>query len=77
MKAVQVMMDESLLEELDRVDEVRKEGRSAVIRRAVTAWLKGARERDIEAQYKRAYASGEGLGPDWAGWEDQGVWPDE
>ena len=70
-------MDEGLLDELDRAAEVRKEGRSAVIRRAVEAWLKRARERDIEAQYARAYGAGAGLGPDWDGWEDQGVWPDE
>jgi metal-responsive CopG/Arc/MetJ family transcriptional regulator len=77
MKPVQVMMDEALLDELDRAEDVRREGRSAVIRRAVHAWLHQVRERDIEAQYERAYGKGKALGKDWEGWEEQGEWPSE
>ena len=40
MKAIQVMLDERLLEKLDATDEVQHEGRSAVLRRAVEAYLR-------------------------------------
>lgn len=35
------------------------------------------RKDEIDEQYRRAYADGEGLGPEWEGWEEQGVWPPE
>jgi metal-responsive CopG/Arc/MetJ family transcriptional regulator len=75
MKAVQVMLDEALLARLDAQEAARGGGRSALIRQAVEAWLDQAREREIEAQYARAYGKGGGLGKDWEGWEEQGEWP--
>jgi metal-responsive CopG/Arc/MetJ family transcriptional regulator len=77
MKPVRFMMDETLLARLDRTGEVQRDGRSAVIRRAVDAWLAGDREREIEAQYTRAHETGTALGEGWEGWETQGEWPDE
>lgn len=76
MKAVQVMLEETLLERLDATEEVQREGRSAVLRRALGEYLERRRELMIRERYKRAYGN-DGLGQEYAGWEDQGVWPPE
>ena len=75
MKAVQVMLDERLLRELDATEEVRREGRSAVLRRALEAYLHRRRHAQIAEAYRRAYGTERGLGREWAGWEEQGAWP--
>jgi len=75
MKPVQISFDEELLEELDRSEEVKREGRSAVLRRAVKEYLDRRRRRSIADQYRRAYAKDRGLGDEYEGWEDQGEWP--
>jgi predicted transcriptional regulator len=72
MKAVQITMDEALLAQLDENEEVKRRGRSAVIRAAVEAWLKQRREEKIVEEYRRAYADSGGLGAEWDGWEEQG-----
>jgi len=77
MKAIQVMLDERLLATLDATEEVRKEGRSAVLRRAVEAYLRERRRAAIGAQYRNAYRGSKGLGKEFGGWEEQGAWPDE
>ena len=71
------MLDERLLEKLDATDEVRKEGRSAVLRRAVEAYLGQRQRASIGNQYRKAYRGNRDLGKEFAGWEEQGVWPDE
>lgn len=76
MKAIQIMFDEGLLKKLDATEEVRKEGRSAILRRAVAAYLSQRRRASIATQYRKAYRGGEGLGREFRGWEEQGVWPD-
>lgn len=75
MKAIQVTFDESLLAELDASEEVRREGRSAVLRRATAEYLARRRREDIAASYARAYGDEAGLGEEFGGWEDQGQWP--
>lgn len=77
MKAVQVMLDERLLTELDATEEVRREGRSAVLRRALAAYLRRRRRETIADRYAQAYRDDDALGTEWAGWEEQGVWPVE
>lgn len=78
MKPIQVMFDEELLAELDATEEVRRDGRSAVLRRAVVQYLRKRRSAEIRDRYRAAYASDDaGLGEEFAGWEDQGTWPDE
>lgn len=77
MKAVEVMFDETLLSRLDEDQEVRRVGRSAFLRRLVVEYLSRRREAAIDAQYRKAYADGGGLGPELDGWEDEAVWPDE
>ena len=70
-------MDEPLLRRLDADDEVKQVGRSEVLRRAATAYLRRARARRIAEAYRKAYAGGGGLGDEWAGWEAEGVWPEK
>lgn len=75
MKAVQVMLDERLLRELDDTDEVRRDGRSAVLRRVLRSYLDRRRRDGIAERYAEAYGQGSDLGAEWDGWEEQGVWP--
>ena len=77
MKPVQVMFDDELLAALDATDEVQAEGRSAVIRRAAAEYLRRRRKAEIREQYEKAYADSSGLGEEFAGWGDEGVWPAE
>jgi len=76
MKPIQVTFDETLLTELDASEEVRREGRSAVLRRAAAEYLARRRREQVSESYARAYADGAGLGDEFAGWEDQGRWPE-
>jgi metal-responsive CopG/Arc/MetJ family transcriptional regulator len=78
MKTIQVMFDEDLLAELDETTDVREKGRSAVLRQLASDFVSHRRQQEIDAQYERAYAGVvEPLGKDFAGWEDEGVWPPE
>ncbi|MCC7035163.1 MAG: ribbon-helix-helix protein, CopG family [Acidobacteria bacterium] len=77
MKAIQVTLDEALLERLDRDEEVKRDGRSAVLRRAADLYLRQRKAREVAAAYRRAYASEQGLGTEFEGWEREGAWPVE
>ena len=63
--------------ERGRREEVRRDGRSAVLRRAVEEYLRRKRQRTIAESYERAYGTDAGLGEEFRGWEDEGRWPDE
>jgi hypothetical protein len=76
MKPIQVMFDESLLKRLDADAEVRRYGRSAVLRRAASEYLRRSRARRIAQAYRRAYAGEGGLGDEFGGWENEGSWPE-
>lgn len=76
-KPIQVLFDEALLRELDADEEVKKHGRSAVLRRATAEYLRRSRARRIEAQYRRAYSRDALLFEDLEGWASEGVWPEE
>lgn len=58
MKRLQIMVNEALLERLDSDEEVRRDGRSAVIRRAIAEHLGRCRKREFAESYRRGYASG-------------------
>jgi metal-responsive CopG/Arc/MetJ family transcriptional regulator len=75
MKPIQVLFDEDLLRRLDADSEVRKSGRSAVLRRAAAAYLRRKRSERIAEAYQRGYKDG-GLGAEFDGWENQGSWPE-
>jgi hypothetical protein len=76
MKPIQFTIEEDLLARLDADQEVQRDGRSAVLRRAVAAYLQTRHAQGIAEAYRSAYAKDDGLGPEFAGWEDQGTWPD-
>lgn len=76
MKPVQIMMEPDLLEALDTTEEVRMEGRSAVVRRAVAQYLDRVRRMEIRESYERAYGDGADLDEELGGWVEEGVWPD-
>ncbi|MBI3071293.1 MAG: ribbon-helix-helix protein, CopG family [Deltaproteobacteria bacterium] len=70
-------IDDSLLERLDADAEVKRDGRSAVLRRAALTYLKQKRKRDIAAAYRHAYGRDKGRDPALSGWEQEGLWPKE
>jgi metal-responsive CopG/Arc/MetJ family transcriptional regulator len=76
MKAIQVSFDEQLLARLDEDPEVKKVGRSEVMRRAVAAYLRRRRADVIREAYTRAYGD-RARDNDLAGWADEGSWPGE
>jgi len=77
MKPIQVMIDEQLLAQLDATEEVKKNGRSAVLRRAVEDYLRRRRQWTISERYRKAYGTDGGIGDEFSGWEGQGEWPAE
>lgn len=77
MKAIQITVDEDLLREIDQSPETRRDGRSAVFRRAAMAYLRQSRQADIAQRYATGYAKDGSLGNELQGWEEQGEWPNE
>ena len=75
MKPVQVLIDERLLKRLDADEEVRRFGRSAVLRRAAADYLRRSRTRRIAEAYRRAYGKDGTLSDEFAGWEEEAAWP--
>ena len=77
MKAIQITLDDALLARLDRDEEVKRDGRSAVLRRAADQYLRQRKTREVAAAYRRAYGGGTGLSVEFEGWEGEGTWPAE
>jgi metal-responsive CopG/Arc/MetJ family transcriptional regulator len=73
MRAIQITIDEALLRALDRDAEVKRDGRSAVFRRAVAGYLKARRRKAIAEAYQRGYGA---KGDELEGWAGEGVWPE-
>jgi len=76
MKAIQITFDERLLARLDADEEVKRHGRSAVLRRAAAQYLTTKRRATIAGAYRRGY----GKHPaerELATWSDEAVWPEE
>ena len=76
MKAIQVMIDETLLARLDASEDVRRDGRSAVLRRAAEQFLHRREQELIDEQYRTAYEGVDVLEAEFADWEHQGAWPE-
>ena len=64
-----------MLRRLDADEEVRRCGRSEVLRRAAAEYLRRSPARRIAEAFRRAYGTRRSLGEEWAGWEDEGSWP--
>ncbi len=74
MRTVQFTIDERLLAAADADPEVKRDGRSAVLRRALFEYLRQKRRRAIADAYRRAYAKPV---EDLSGWSAEGAWPEE
>ncbi|MBL8923389.1 MAG: ribbon-helix-helix protein, CopG family [Myxococcaceae bacterium] len=75
MKTIQITIDDQLLRSADKDPEVKRDGRSAVIRRALAAYLARKRRTQLAEAYRRAYSS---KPPDeLSGWSEEGAWPEE
>ncbi len=72
MKAIQITFDERLLDRLDKDDEVKRKGRSAVIRRAVSDYLRKKRRAAVADAYRRGYTK-HPPELDLSGWSEEGV----
>ena len=77
MKAIQVNLDEQLLAQLDADEEVRRDGRSAVLRRAVATYLRSKRAKDIAQRYREGYGETSGPPAELEGWSAEGTWPQD
>jgi len=75
MRAIQITFDDRLLAQLDADDEVKRDGRSAVLRRAAFQYLRRKRRDEIAEAYQKAY--GQAGAQELEGWADAGVWPEE
>ena len=48
-----------------------------ILRRAASEYLRRAHSRRIAEAYRAAYGRSAGLGDEFAGWEDEGTWPEK
>lgn len=74
MKAIQVTFDEELLARLDATEETRRDGRSAVLRRAAAEYLRRQERLRVAEAYRCAYANTAELEQELEGWEEEGSW---
>jgi metal-responsive CopG/Arc/MetJ family transcriptional regulator len=77
MKPVQILIDEDLLAVLDEDEEVRRRGRSKVLRGLVAAYLESRREARLDAQYRQGYGDDLRVSEELDGWAEEGSWPEE
>lgn len=76
MRPVQVILGEKLLERLDATPEVKRYGRSAILRRATEEYLRRRDSHEIAERYAVAYGQASDIDKEFAGWEDEGQWPE-
>jgi metal-responsive CopG/Arc/MetJ family transcriptional regulator len=77
MKPVQILIDEELLAGLDADEEVRRGGRSKVLRGLIAAYLESRREARLDLQYRQGYGDNLQVSEELEGWEGEGSWPEE
>ena len=77
MRAIQFTIDERLLARIDRDPEAKQIGRSAVIRRAIAAYLARKRTAEIREAYRRGYGASPPSEDEVGPWHTGQAWPDE
>ena len=77
MKAIQITLDEALLERLDAHPTVKEQGRSAVLREAAAAYLARKDAEDIAHRYRAGYGDAAGVDAELEGWAGEGAWPED
>jgi metal-responsive CopG/Arc/MetJ family transcriptional regulator len=75
MKTVQMTLDESLVEEVDRAAEAMGTSRSAFTREALRAALARRHELELERRHRAGYAAKPVTPGEFDGWDDEQVWP--
>ena len=75
MPAVQVVLDEKLLNAADLAAKRRKVNRSALIRDALRRHLNYLRELELEEQDRRGYLAKPQMEEEHLWWEGAAVWP--
>ena len=68
MKAIQVSFEEALLDKLDRDPEVRRRGRSAVLREAARVYLRRREAEEVASRYRAGYRDISALDDELEGW---------
>jgi metal-responsive CopG/Arc/MetJ family transcriptional regulator len=76
MKAIQIMMDEDLLREIDVAVKGRKTDRSKLIRAATACFLRDLKRHDLEEQHRRGYADGPQDKGELDLWQEIASWPE-
>jgi len=76
MKTVQMTLDETLVEEVDRAAEAMGTTRSAFTREALRAALARRRELEKELRHRAGYTAKPVTPGEFDAWEDEQVWPD-
>jgi metal-responsive CopG/Arc/MetJ family transcriptional regulator len=76
MKTVQMTLDESLVEQVDRAAQALGTTRSAFTRDALRAALVDLQERERERRHRAGYESKPVQPGEFSDWEDEQVWPD-
>ena len=77
MKAIQITIDESTLDEVDRRLEGQTRRRSAFIRDCIRRHLERLRAMEFEDAERRAYEQEPIRSGEFDVWDDVQVWPDE
>jgi len=57
-RSVQISLDEELLREIDGRPETKRDGRSAVVKRALLLYMDTKQRETVDEKYARAYGSG-------------------
>lgn len=75
MATIQIVLDEDLLAQADRAAADGAVNRSALFRRALRAYLRELRVRELERRDREGYEKRPDDG--FGGWESEAAWPDE
>jgi metal-responsive CopG/Arc/MetJ family transcriptional regulator len=80
-RSVQISLDEELLREIDRRPETKRDGRSAVIKRALRLYLDRKQRETIDESYVRGYGRERGSKAarrsEFEAMLDAQAWPEE
>lgn len=76
MKTVQMTLDESLVEAVDRAAKDLGTTRSAFARDALRAALENLRERELERRHRTGYERHPVAPGEFSDWEDEQAWGD-
>lgn len=77
MRTIQMTLDDSLIEAVDKIVKKLKTTRSAFARKALGEAIKQARIEMLEAKHKQGYKRHPSNEPELGGWESEQKWGHE